>query len=110
MGDDRYSYQPANILGGASANIQPALEERLVNLRQHLLKTNPAFSTAEASLSGPCEVNVSIITSEYTLNFDFRVHSQIMAYPVRSTTHLVSITSSKTCGIFDASNNVYLIR
>ena len=48
--------------------IQPALEERPVDLRKQLLKTNSAFSTAETSLLGPCEVNVSFITSESTLN------------------------------------------
>ena len=110
MGDDRYPYYPANILGGASTNIEPALEERLVDLRKQLLKANPVFSTTETLLLGPCEVNVSIITSEYTLNFPFRALSQVMAYPIRSTSHLVSITSSTTCGIFDAGNSVYLIR
>ena len=38
MGDDRYSYHPSDILGGASTIIQPALEERLVDLRKQLLK------------------------------------------------------------------------
>ena len=110
MADDPNSYHPAHKLGEASANIQPALEERLVDLRNQLLEANPAFSSAEISLVGPCEVNVSIITSEWSLNFPFRMLSQVIPHPIRSRGHLVSITSSTTYGIFDVSKNAYLIR
>jgi len=111
MDDGRKFHYPADKAkaGEAPMNIQP-LEERLSDLKKQLWKASTTFSSAGASPVDPYEVRVSLITSDRSLNFPFRTHSQFIPHPVQLKAQSVSTTSLIIYGIVDASKNVNLIR
>jgi len=84
MDDHRNFHHPADKAkaGEASVNIQ-SLEEPLADLKKQFRKASATFSSAGASPVNPYEVRVSLITSDRSLNFPFRTHSQIIPHPIQ---------------------------
>jgi len=84
MDGDRNVHPPADKAEAreASMNIQP-LEERLADLKKQFRKASTTSSSADLSPVNPYEVRVSLITSDRSLNFPFRTHSQIIPHPIQ---------------------------
>jgi len=62
-------------------NIQP-LEERLADLKKQFQKASTTFCSAGAPPINSYEVRVFLITSDRSLNFALRTHSQIIPHPI----------------------------
>jgi len=84
MDDDHNFHHPADKAkaGEVSMNIQP-LEERLADLKKQFREASATFSRADASSVNLYEVRVFLITSDRSLNFPFRTHSQIIPHPIQ---------------------------
>ena len=84
------------------------LEERLADLKKQFREASTTLSSVDASPINPYEVCVALVTSDRSLNFPFRTHSQMIPHPIQTRAQSVSIASLTIYGIFDASKNADL--